>query len=118
MELIAPQGLAVLLLRAVRRDQLPLVGLFTVLPIGALFLSAGGYHHHLGTNTWATGAAPAGEGDARLLEWEVRVPRIGDAKAALASLEKTGGTVETAVDGGVVRDPWGTAVRVRSDNSS
>ena len=27
---------------------------------GALFLSAGGYHHHLGTNTWATGAAPAG----------------------------------------------------------
>ncbi len=40
MELIAPQGLAVLLLRAVRRDQLPLVGLFTLLPIGALFLSA------------------------------------------------------------------------------
>ena len=85
---------------------------------GALFLSAGGYHHHLGTNTWATGAAPAGEGDARLLEWEVRVPSIGDAKAALASLEKAGGTVETAVDGGVVRDPWGTAVRVRSDSGS
>jgi len=29
---------------------------------GALFLSAGGYHHHLGTHTWATGAAPAGAG--------------------------------------------------------
>ena len=28
---------------------------------GALFLSAGGYHHHLGTNTWAAGAPPAGE---------------------------------------------------------
>src|SRR5689334_21296917 len=28
---------------------------------GALFLSAGGYHHHLGTNTWAAGAGPAGE---------------------------------------------------------
>ena len=27
---------------------------------GALFLSAGGYHHHLGTNTWAAGAAPLG----------------------------------------------------------
>ncbi len=29
---------------------------------GALFLSAGGYHHHLGVNTWAAGAVPAGSG--------------------------------------------------------
>jgi len=36
---------------------------------GAPFLSAGGYHHHLGTNTWAgDGAIPPGEGDARLVE--------------------------------------------------
>ncbi len=40
IELIVPVGLAVLLLRAVRRDLLPLVTLFTILPIGALFLSA------------------------------------------------------------------------------
>ena len=40
IELIVPSGLAILLLRAVRRDQLPLVALFTILPIGALFLSA------------------------------------------------------------------------------
>ena len=80
---------------------------------GALFLSAGGYHHHLGTNTWAAGAVPAGEGDARLLEWELRVPTVADARAALANLEKTGVTVEAAPDGGVARDPWGTAVRVR-----
>ena len=85
---------------------------------GALFLSAGGYHHHLGTNTWATGAPPAGEADARLLEWEVRVPSIGDARAALASLEKAGGAVGPAADGGVARDPWGTAVRVRSGDGS
>jgi catechol 2,3-dioxygenase len=80
---------------------------------GALFLSAGGYHHHLGTNTWAAGAAPAGDNDARLLEWELRVPTVADAKAALASVEKTGAKVETTADGGVARDPWGTAVRVR-----
>ena len=43
---------------------------------GALFLSAGGYHHHLGTNTWAVGAVPAGEGDARLLEWEIVLPGL------------------------------------------
>ena len=40
MELIIPLGLALLFYRAVRRDKLPLVGLFTIVPIGALFLSA------------------------------------------------------------------------------
>ena len=40
MELLIPPGVAILVLRAERRDQLPLVALFTLLPIGALFLSA------------------------------------------------------------------------------
>jgi O-antigen ligase len=40
MELLIPPGLAVQLLGAERRDQLPLVALFTLLPAGALFLSA------------------------------------------------------------------------------
>ena len=40
VELLIPPGLAMLVLRAERRDQLPLVALFTLLPIGALFLSA------------------------------------------------------------------------------
>jgi O-antigen ligase len=40
MELIIPPGLAIQILGGERRDQLPLVALFTLLPIGALFLSA------------------------------------------------------------------------------
>jgi len=80
---------------------------------GALFLSAGGYHHHLGLNTWAAGAQPAGEGDARLLEWEIVVPSAADAEGALASLQAAGYAVERTADGGLVRDPWGTALRVR-----
>ena len=40
MELLIPPGLAIQILGAERRDQLPLVTLFTLLPIGALFLSA------------------------------------------------------------------------------
>ena len=40
MELLIPPGLAIQILSAERRDQLPLVTLFTLLPIGALFLSA------------------------------------------------------------------------------
>ena len=80
---------------------------------GALFLSAGGYHHHLGVNTWATGAVPAGSDEARLLEWEVVVPSFRDAADAIASIASAGGAVEPSADGGVARDPWGTAVRVR-----
>ena len=40
MELLIPPGLAIQILGAERRDQLPLVTLFTLLPIGSLFLSA------------------------------------------------------------------------------
>ena len=81
---------------------------------GALFLSAGGYHHHLGTNTWAAGAPPAGPEDARLLEWEVLVPASDDVAQALASIESQGAHVERDSNGALARDPWGTAVRVRT----
>jgi catechol 2,3-dioxygenase len=81
---------------------------------GALFLAAGGYHHHLGTNTWAAGQPAAGDGDARLLEWEVVVPTAGDAHAALESLERAGHAAERDAAGGTVKDPWGTSVRVRA----
>ena len=40
MELLIPPGLAIQVLGGERRDQLPLVALFTLLPIGALFLAA------------------------------------------------------------------------------
>jgi len=77
---------------------------------GALFLSAGGYHHHLGLNTWAAGAAPAGPDDARLLEWEILLPSDADVADAVASLAGAG----HAAEDGHVRDPWGTAVRLRA----
>jgi catechol 2,3-dioxygenase len=82
---------------------------------GALFLSAGGYHHHLGTNTWATGALPAGDNDARLLEWEILLPTATDVQAALASVAASGARVTTGAGAGngVATDPWGTTVRVR-----
>ena len=78
---------------------------------GALFLSAGGYHHHLGVNTWAASAEPAGEGDARLLEWELLLPSAEEVRRALESLRTAGAAVE---EDGVARDPWGTAVRLRA----
>jgi catechol 2,3-dioxygenase len=82
---------------------------------GALFMSAGGYHHHLGTNTWAAGAPRAGPDDARLLEWELVLPTSADVGAALDSLQGSGAEVSRGPGNGLVHDPWGTAVRLRSD---
>jgi len=79
---------------------------------GALFMSAGGYHHHLGTNTWAASAPRAEAGDARLLEWSVMLPTASDVEATARALEKVGALV-TRADGDVIAaDPWGTIVRV------
>ena len=81
---------------------------------GALFLSAGGYHHHLGTNTWARHASPATAHDARLLDWEIVLPAATDVSAAAASLATQGVVVEWDTDGASVRDPWGTTLRLVS----
>jgi catechol 2,3-dioxygenase len=78
---------------------------------GALFLSAGGYHHHLGTNTWSSGPPPA-EDQARLLSWDVVVPTADDADAAARSLEKRGYPIEHLDDAWVAADPWGTTLRL------
>jgi len=79
---------------------------------GALFLSAGGYHHHLGTNTWAAGAPPAGPDDARLLEWELVVPSGNDAEAAARHAAAAGYAARHAGGDWLLSDPWGTSVRL------
>ena len=81
---------------------------------GALFLSAGGYHHHLGTNTWARGAAGATEDDARLIEWELIVPGAEDVDDVARSLETNGHSPRRDAQHIVTRDPWGTQLRVKA----
>jgi catechol 2,3-dioxygenase len=83
---------------------------------GALFLSAGGYHHHLGVNTWAAGARSATDDDAKLLEWELRLPQQADVDAAADSVHSAGYDVRAAGDNRIVTDPWGTALRLREGN--
>jgi catechol 2,3-dioxygenase len=81
----------------------------------ALFLSAGGYHHHLGTNIWAgpDATAPA-EGDPQLLEWVLEVPTRSDVHAVATSVRAAGFRVELSADDSsfLVRDPWGTPLRI------
>jgi catechol 2,3-dioxygenase len=82
---------------------------------GALFMGAGGYHHHLGTNTWAgAGARPPAPDDARLLEWTIELPDVAAVDGAATSLARAGHPVARAAATEVsVHDPWGTAVRLR-----
>jgi catechol 2,3-dioxygenase len=87
---------------------------------GALFLGAGGYHHHLGTNVWAgSGAAPPGPDDAQLLEWTIILPDASALDTAAESLARDAYPAERFRDADgaaslLTRDPWGTAVRLRS----
>lgn len=84
---------------------------------GALFMSAGGYHHHLGTNTWAGPLARAAEPhEAQLLEWTIELPSAQDVDAVAQALAQQSVAVTRAVSGSelVVRDPWGTPFRVRT----
>lgn len=86
---------------------------------GALFLSAGGYHHHLGTNTWAgTGARPAADDEARLLEWTIELPDASSLEAVVQSLERAGHAIErTDATTATTADPWGTRIRLRAGSA-
>jgi catechol 2,3-dioxygenase len=70
----------------------------------AAFVSAGGYHHHLGFNVWrGRGVGPAPAHTAGLRHWTVVVPDTDEIRARVTDAE--------AIDGGfLTRDPWGTAV--------
>ena len=81
---------------------------------GALFLSAGGYHHHLGTNTWAAAQPSAAAHEARLLDWEVVLPTPADVSEARKSLVAAGAATVDAEGGFSAADAWGTRVRVVS----
>jgi len=82
---------------------------------GALFLSAGGYHHHLGINTWAGPDAPRpGEADARLIEWQLILPDADSADRAASRLQAAGHAISRSTDGVRVDDPWGTTLLLRT----
>lgn len=79
---------------------------------GALFLSAGGYHHHLGINTWAGHAPPRDDDEPGLREWELCLPTLADLDAAAEHLTQLGRAVSRAGQDLVVRDPWRTQLRM------
>jgi len=85
---------------------------------GALFFSAGGYHHHVGTNTWAAGVPVATAHDARLLEWELHLPTAGDVASAAANSARAGHEIRQAGDDRLITDPLGITVRLTTRSNS
>jgi catechol 2,3-dioxygenase len=78
---------------------------------GALFVSAGGYHHHIGLNTWhSAGSGPPAPGSVGLRHYEVELPDSAELRVVLGRVHAAG--IETAdVPGGkLVRDPSGNGV--------
>ena len=81
---------------------------------GALFFSAGGYHHHLGTNVWSRGPS-AREDEAGLVDWTLVVPTPEDADGAAESLRAAGHPVARTPAGWRTADPWGTPLVITAE---
>ena len=90
------------------------IGLDLTLRYGpsATFASAGGYHHHLGMNTWAgVGAPPPPDDAVRLLDYAIVLPDTAARDAVRARLAAAGDPMEERPDGLYARDPSGNVAR-------
>jgi catechol 2,3-dioxygenase len=87
-----------------------------ILTPSAAFVSAGGYHHHLGLNTWrGEGVAPAAVGVVGLRRWTVVVPDDGEVDRLRARVEAAGLEHEELTEGLLVPDPWGIPLLVTAE---
>ncbi len=73
----------------------------------ALFMSAGGYHHHLGLNTWAgVGAPPQPPGTIGLRYFTMKLPQADEIGAIVDRFRGVGGSIEETANGVLLRDPF------------
>jgi catechol 2,3-dioxygenase len=78
----------------------------------AVFLSAGGYHHHLGLNVWkGRGVGPVPPHTVGLRNWTIELP-AADLESLHQRLEGSGLALEPVAGGFLVRDPWEIALEV------
>lgn len=83
----------------------------------ALFVSVGGYHHHMAMNTWRSARAARRAVTLGLGEVTIDVPGAGDVARLAERLRRHGVAVRHDADGGgadmTFEDPWANVVRVR-----
>jgi catechol 2,3-dioxygenase len=88
---------------------------------GAAFLSAGGYHHHLGLNTWESrGGSPPARGTTGLYHFAILYPTRKELARALKRLLDHGVAIDGASDHGVseaiyLHDPDGNGIEIYRD---
>lgn len=93
------------------------IGLDLVLRYGprATFMSANGYHHHLGANTWAgENLSPAPDDAARLMWYEIIQPDEAALRTTAERLEAAGFATERENGALIVTDPSGIQVKLTS----
>lgn len=87
----------------------------------AAFVSAGGYHHHIGLNTWeSAGGTPPPPGHTGLYHAAILYPTRAALADALRSLDKAGIKLDGAADHGVsealyLHDPDGNGLELYRD---
>jgi catechol 2,3-dioxygenase len=87
----------------------------------AAFLSAGGYHHHIGLNTWESlGGSPPPTGTTGLYHFAINYPERKDLAAALKRLAEEGWPISGASDHGTheaiyLDDPDGIGIELAWD---
>lgn len=87
------------------RDVLGL-SLMAALGSQAAFLSAGGYHHHVGANTWeSAGAQPSPPGSAALVHATIVLPDAAERERVLERVRRAGQDPEQDAADPLVRDP-------------
>jgi catechol 2,3-dioxygenase len=85
---------------------------------GALFLAAGGYHHHIGLNTWQSeGAPPPPEGSLGLDRYELVLPSAAERDSAADRLAEVGADPQRLDEGVVASDPSGNRVLLTARDS-
>lgn len=78
---------------------------------GAIFLAAGGYHHHLGLNIWA-GTAPQPPNTLGLRSFALRIPDEAARQAAIARLRAGGVAVDDQDGVAVIHDRDGNVTEL------
>ena len=81
----------------------------------ALFVAAGGYHHHIGLNTWQSRGAGPRAASLGLGTMDVVLPAAVDLGALRERVAHRGGAVEDDGRTMRVRDPWGSQLRFTVD---
>jgi len=82
---------------------------------GMAFVSAGGYHHHIGLNTWVgEGAPPPPEGSLGLRHFTIVAPDAAEVERLRERLTEAGIGIETTDQGLLLRDPSRNGLLVRS----